>query len=76
MLKCEARMKFYAHKDFREIAILIAKYFSCKIPKYAYPIFKTQELQADVLKTLSIFNIPVWPLQFTENTAIFKILHF
>ena len=47
MLKYTTGIKFYAHKGYQKIAGSTAKYFSCKTPGYAYPLFKTHKLQPD-----------------------------
>ena len=76
MLKYTTGIKFYAHKGYQKIPGPTAKYFSCKNPGYAYPLFKTHKLQPDNLKTISIFDIPVRLLQSAGNITTSKITAF
>ena len=67
MLKHTTGITVYTHKTYQKIHEPAAKYFSCKSPGYANLLFKTYELQPYILKTISIFYIPVRLLQFAGN---------
>ena len=49
--------------NFQKISGLVAKYFACNTPAYAYPLFKTHKILATALENISIYDIPVRLLQ-------------
>ena len=76
MLKYTTGIKFCAHKGYQKIAGPTAKYFSCKTPGYAYPLFKTHKLQPENLKTISIFIFSTFLFDFAVIASnISKTLH-
>ena len=52
------------------------KYFSCKTPAYAYPLFKTHKLTLENLLNVDIKEIPVRLLQSAGNISTSRITAF
>ena len=51
------------NSNYQRITEDLAKYFDCKSPAYAYPLFKTRKLTEELLRRTHVTEIPVRLLQ-------------
>ena len=61
--------------NYQKISGLVANYFSCNTPAYAYPLFKTHKITAIALENISICDIPVRLLQSAGYICTWLCLH-
>ena len=68
-------MKLY-EKLYRKIPGVIAKFFRCNTPAYAYPLFKTHKLPVEELLHAEVADTPVRLLQSAGNIPTSRITAF
>jgi len=66
--------KLYEMKGYQKIPGPIDKFFSSNKLAYAYPLFKTHKQQPNMLKNVSVFDIPVRLLQSAGDITTSKII--